>query len=68
MKLLIQTPAKVLNKAFLKQNVQQNKIQSFQDNIHILFEKLNPNESEENQKNLVRDYLNQIISKRKVNV
>ena len=58
MKLLIQTPAKVLNKAYLKQNVQQNDIQGFQDNIHTLFEKLNPNESEENQKNLVRDFLN----------
>ena len=58
MKLLIQTPAKVLNKAYLKQNVQQNKIQGFQDNIHNLFERLNPNESEENQKNLVRDFLN----------
>ena len=57
-KLLIQTPAKVLNKAYLKQNVQQNDIQRFQDNIHALFERLNPNESEENQKNLVRDFLN----------
>ena len=56
-KLLIQTPAKVLNKAYLKQNVQQDKIQGFQDNIHKLFERLNPNESEENQKNLVCDFL-----------
>ena len=57
MKLLIQTPAKVLNKAYLKQNVQQSEIQGFQDNIHKLFERLNPNESEENQKNLVCDFL-----------
>ena len=57
MKLLIQTPAKVLNKAYLKQNVQQNAILRFQDNIHTLFERLNPNESEENQKNLVCDFL-----------
>jgi adenine-specific DNA-methyltransferase len=56
-KLLIQTPAKVLNKAYLKQNVQQNDILRFQDNIHKLFERLNPNESEENQKNLVCDFL-----------
>ncbi len=56
-KLFIQTPAKVLNKAYLKQNVQQNDILRFQQNIHALFEKLNPNESEENQKNLVRDFL-----------
>jgi adenine-specific DNA-methyltransferase len=55
--LLIQTPAKVLNKAYLKQNVQQNDILRFQDNIHNLFERLNPNESEENQKNLVCDFL-----------
>ena len=57
MKLLIQTPAKVLNKAYLKQNVQQNDILRFQQNIHTLFERLNPNESEENQKNLVCDFL-----------
>ena len=57
MQLLIQTPAKVLNKAYLKQNVQQNDILRFQDNIHKLFERLNPNESEENQKNLVCDFL-----------
>ncbi len=57
MKLLIQTPAKVLNKAYLKQNVQQNAMLAFQKNIQTLFQRLNPSESEENQKNLVCDFL-----------
>ena len=56
-KLLIQTPAKVLNKAYLKQNVQQNDILRFQQNIHTLFERLNSNELDENQKHLVCDFL-----------
>jgi adenine-specific DNA-methyltransferase len=55
--LLNQTPAKVLNKAYLKQNVQQHDIQGFHQNIDRLFERLNPSESEENQKNLVCDFL-----------
>ena len=57
MKLLTLPPAKVLNKAYLKQNVQQNAIQLFQKNIQTLFQRLNPAESEENQKNLVCDFL-----------
>ena len=57
MKLTTQTPKKSLNKAFLKQPVNRDEIESFKANLQTLLSKINENETEEHHKNFVRDFL-----------
>jgi hypothetical protein len=57
MKLLLQTPKKSLNKAFLKQRPLRADMDLFKTNLITLLDKINEIEREENQKNHVRDFL-----------
>ncbi len=57
MKLNARTPKQSLNKAFLKQPVARDEINSFKANLQFLLGKINKNESEEHHKNFVRDFL-----------
>ena len=57
MKLNIQTPKKVFNKAFLKQRPLRSEIEDFKANLKTLLSKVEARESEENKKNHLRDFL-----------
>ena len=57
MKLTIKTPKQSLNKAFLKQRPLRNEIDLFKENLIRLLGKIDEIEREENQKNLIRDFL-----------
>jgi adenine-specific DNA-methyltransferase len=57
MKLIIKTPKQSLNKAFLKQRPLRSEIDLFKDNLTRLLGKIDEIEREENQKNLIRDFL-----------
>ncbi|MEO8074237.1 MAG: hypothetical protein ABI686_13440, partial [Acidobacteriota bacterium] len=57
MKLTTQTPKVTLNKAFLKQPVNRDEIESFKANLQTLLSKINDKETEEHHKNYVRDFL-----------
>lgn len=57
MKLTIKTPKQSLNKAFLKQRPLRHEIDLFKDNLIRLLGKIDEIEREENQKNLIRDFL-----------
>ena len=57
MKLIINTPAKSLNKAYLKQSIKRDQIEQFKVNLARLFDRVNEKESEENLKNIVSDFL-----------
>lgn len=57
MKLLLVTPAKSLNKAYLKQSLKRNQIELFKDNLIRLFERIRVEEHEEHLKNIVADFL-----------
>jgi len=57
MKLLPITPAKSLNKAYLKQSLKRDQIELFKDNLVRLFERIRSDEHEEHLKNIVSDFL-----------
>jgi adenine-specific DNA-methyltransferase len=57
MKLLPVTPAKSLNKAYLKQSIKCDQIELFKTNLVRLFERIRPDEHEEHLKNIVSDFL-----------
>ena len=57
MKLTLLTPAKSLNKAFLKQSVKREQIELFKANLSRLFERIRTDEHEEHLKNIVADFL-----------
>jgi len=57
MKLVLHRPAKDLNKAYLKQSIRREQIETFKANLARLFERLKPGESEEHLKNIVADFL-----------
>ncbi len=57
MKLIITSPAKSLNKAYLKQSLKRDQIEAFKTNLTALLDKINEKESEEHLKNLVADFL-----------
>ncbi len=57
MKLSLISPAKSLNKAYLKQSLHRNQIESFKTNLGRLFDRINEDESEEHLKNIVSDFL-----------
>lgn len=57
MKLVLHTPAKSLNKAYLKQSLKRDQIETFKANLLTMFERLKPGESEEHLKNIVADFL-----------
>ena len=57
MKLHLLTPAKSLNKAYLKQSLKRDQIELFKANLARLFDRVNEKESEENLKNIVSDFL-----------
>ncbi len=57
MKLVISSPTKSLNKAYLKQSVKRDQIELFKANLVTLLDKINEKESEEHLKNLVAEFL-----------
>lgn len=57
MKLHLLTPAKSLNKAYLKQSLKRDQVELFKANLARLFDRVNEKESEENLKNIVSDFL-----------
>jgi hypothetical protein len=57
MKLLPVTPAKSLNKAYLKQSIKRDHIELFKANLIRLFERIRIEEHEEHLKNIVADFL-----------
>ncbi len=57
MKLSPITPAKSLNKAYLKQPLKRQQIETFKTNLDRLFNRINEDESEEHLKNIVSDFL-----------
>jgi hypothetical protein len=57
MKLKAQTPKQPLNKAFLKQPVARDSIESFKTNLQTLLSKINERESEEHHKNFALNFL-----------
>ena len=52
------TPKKSLNKAFLKQGIDRKTIENFKENFDKLLNNTNDNESEEYNKNLIREFMN----------
>ena len=58
MQLLINTPRKALKSDFLNSGATIEEIAAFKQNLGILLGKINEIEREENQKNCVRDFLN----------
>jgi adenine-specific DNA-methyltransferase len=57
MKLVISTPAKALNKAYLRQSLKREQIETFRENLVTMFGRLKPGESEEHLKNILADFL-----------
>ena len=57
MKLLLQKPNKALNKAYLKEKVSRNNIETFKANLITLLSKIDADESEEHHKYPVADFL-----------
>ena len=57
MKLSLIKPENALNEAFLKQSLKREQIESFKKNLHILFSRINDEESEEHLKNIISDFL-----------
>jgi len=57
MKLEIKKLDKALNAAYFKQNLKEEDIVNFKNNVTRLFKRLNENESEEHNKNIVSDFL-----------
>ncbi|HRT67277.1 MAG TPA: hypothetical protein P5216_00895, partial [Bacteroidota bacterium] len=57
MKLSIQSPLASLNKTYLKQKVLKDDILKFKNNLNSFFNNINEEESEDNQKNHIRDFL-----------
>ena len=57
MKLQVVSPAKSLNKAYLKQSLKREQIEHFKANLVHLFDGINEKESEEHLKNIVIEFL-----------
>lgn len=57
MKLSIHTPAKALNKAYLRQSLKRDQIEFFKANLIRMFECIRADEHEEHLKNVVSDFL-----------
>jgi len=63
MKLIIQTPKRALNKAFLKQQPLRSQMDLFKTELVTLLGRIDSTESEEFHKNLVSDFLKKAIYK-----
>jgi len=59
------TIKQALNPAFLKQKVNRDEIELFKREFATLFDRINPKESEEYHKNLIKDFLNAVYYKDK---
>ncbi|TWJ32476.1 class I SAM-dependent DNA methyltransferase [Geobacter argillaceus] len=57
MKLQLLSPAKALNKAYLRQSLKRDQIELFKANLARMFERLRSDEHEEHLKNIVADFL-----------
>jgi len=57
MKLLIHSPAKALNKAYLRQSLRRDQINLFKSGLGRMFERFRTDEHEEHLKNIVSDFL-----------
>ena len=57
MKLTINSPAKSLSKAYLKQSLKRDQIELFKANLARMFERIRTDEHEEHLKNIVSDFL-----------
>ncbi len=63
MKLTLTTPAKSLNKAYLKQSIKREEIEIFKSNLSRMFGRIDEGESEEHLKNIVSDFLKETYYK-----
>ncbi|MDP3148028.1 MAG: TaqI-like C-terminal specificity domain-containing protein [Ignavibacteria bacterium] len=61
----ILTPRQALNKAYLKEKILRSEIDLFKENLYTLFASIDHEESEENVKTLLRDFLNGTYYKNK---
>ena len=57
MRIEIINPSKALNKAYFKQSLKREQIETFKTQLVRLFERINEKESEEHLKNIVSDFL-----------
>ncbi len=57
MKLTINSPAKALSKAYLKQSLKRDQMELFKVNLARMFERIRTDEHEEHLKNIVSDFL-----------
>ena len=57
MRIEIINPSKALNKAYFKQSLKREQIETFKTQLIRLFERINEKESEEHLKNIVSDFL-----------
>ena len=60
MKLTCTSPARSLNKAYLKQSVKREQIELFKTNLARLFDRIRNDETEEHLKNIVADFLKDV--------
>ena len=56
----IKSPRQALNPAFLKQKPERKEIDLFKKEFVTLLDRMNPNESEEFHKNIIKDFLNAV--------
>ena len=61
MKVALKEPANMLNEAYAKQVVGKNKFDYFNIELINLVDSINENESEEHNKNIISEFLNQIF-------
>ena len=56
MNLTLLSVSKSLNDAYRKQSLNQEQVKLFKKNLSILFKRVNENESEEYNKNIIADF------------
>ncbi|MDR2058463.1 MAG: Eco57I restriction-modification methylase domain-containing protein, partial [Dysgonamonadaceae bacterium] len=61
----MKSPKQALNPAFLKKNPERKEIELFKKEFITLIDRINPEESEEFHKNLIKDFLNAVYYKDK---
>jgi len=58
MKLILYTPLQTLNKAFRKERVSRDSFTRFKNELKVIINRINEDESEEHLKYPIRDFLN----------
>ena len=68
MNLRLVTPSKSLNPAYFKQDLNQVQVATLKSTLKILFDRIDEQESEENVKNVVSDFLKDTYYKGKYDI